>query len=142
MQFLDTIKNFGFRYATISGVSWGMDDLKIPEEKKAFITATEKIVKENRLLYEQGLLTDHERRTKAIEIWSVAKSKMEDMVRSQFAPEDVVAMMVESKARGNWGTVNQLDGMRGLMVRPDGTLIELPITHSLKEGLTVLEYFI
>ncbi len=142
VEFLDTIKTYGFHYATVSGVSWGMDDLKIPNEKYTLIKESEKIIKENIELYDQGLLTEHERKTKAIEIWSVTKSKIEDAVKKQFNENDVVHMMVNSKARGNWGTVTQLAGMRGLMVRPDGRLIELPVKNSFKEGLNVLEYFI
>ncbi|MEX2052619.1 MAG: DNA-directed RNA polymerase subunit beta' [Candidatus Paceibacterota bacterium] len=142
VEFLDAIKTNGFHYATVSGVSWGMDDLKIPEEKAQVIAETEKVIEENKSLYEQGLLTEYERKSKAIEAWTVTKSKLEKMVSSQFTENDAVFMMVDSKARGNWGTVNQLAGMRGLMVKPDGELIELPIKSSFKQGLNVLEYFI
>ncbi len=142
VEFLDEIKEFGFHYATLSGVSWGMNDLKIPKEKSEVISEAEKIIEETRSLYEQGLLTEYERKSKAIEIWTVAKSKLEKMVSSQFGEGDAVYMMVESKARGNWGTVNQLAGMRGLMVKPDGELIELPVKSCFKQGLSVLEYFI
>ncbi len=142
VEFLDAIKTNGFHYATVSGVSWGMDDLKIPKEKDQVIAAAEKIIEENKSLYEQGLLTEYERKSKAIEVWTVAKSKLEKLVSSQFTENDAVFMMVDSKARGNWGTVNQLAGMRGLMVKPDGELIELPIKSSFKQGLNVLEYFI
>ena len=140
--YLDTIKDYGFHYATLSGVSWGMDDLRIPEGKIALIREAEKIIEENTSLFEQGLLTEYERRSKAIEIWAVAKSKLEKLVKNQFDETSSIHMMVESKARGNWGTVNQLAGMRGLMVRPDGQVIELPVKSSFKEGLNVLEYFI
>ncbi len=142
IEYLDTIKTQGFHYATISGVSWGMDDLKIPEGKKQLIKDAEKIIEENVSLFEQGLLTEYERRSKAIEIWAVTKSKLEKIVKDQFNETSSIHMMVESKARGNWGTVNQLAGMRGLMVRPDGQVIELPVKSSFKEGLNVLEYFI
>ncbi|MFH1769687.1 MAG: DNA-directed RNA polymerase subunit beta' [Parcubacteria group bacterium] len=142
VEFLDTIKDYGFHYATVSGVSWGMDDLKIPPDKKAILSEAEVIIEENKKLYEQGLLTEHERRTKAIEIWSITKTKLESSVKKQYIGEDAVNMMVSSKARGNWGTVTQLSGMRGLMVKPDGSLIELPVKSSFKEGLNVLEYFI
>ncbi|MEK7616229.1 MAG: DNA-directed RNA polymerase subunit beta' [Patescibacteria group bacterium] len=140
--YLDTIKSQGFHYATLSGVSWGMDDLKIPQAKGNLMKEAEKIIQENTSLYEQGLLTEYERRSKAIEVWAVTKSKLEKMVKEQFDDTSSIHMMVESKARGNWGTVNQLAGMRGLMVRPDGQVIELPVKSSFKEGLNVLEYFI
>jgi DNA-directed RNA polymerase subunit beta' len=142
VEFLDKIKDYGFHYATISGVSWGMDDLRIPPEKVAIISEAEKKIEENGALYEQGLLTEYERKSKAIEIWTHTKSQLEKMVSNQFTPSDAVFMMVDSKARGNWGTVNQLAGMRGLMVKPDGELIELPVKSSFKQGLNVLEYFI
>ncbi|MEK7151320.1 MAG: DNA-directed RNA polymerase subunit beta' [Patescibacteria group bacterium] len=142
VEFLDTIKEYGFHYATTSGVSWGMTDLRIPKEKTELIVEAEKIIEENKLLYEQGLLTEHERKSKAIEIWTSTKAKLEKLVSNQFVHEDAVFMMVDSKARGNWGTVNQLAGMRGLMVKPDGELIELPVKSSFKQGLNVLEYFI
>ncbi len=140
--YLDTIKDYGFHYATISGVSWGLDDLKIPEGKKELVKEAEKTIEENTSLFNQGLLTEHERRSKAIEIWAIAKSKLEKIVKQQFNESSSVHMQVESKARGTWGTVNQLAGMRGLMVRPDGQIIELPVKSSFKEGLNVLEYFI
>jgi len=142
VAYLDTIKDLGFHYATISGVSWGMDDLRIPEGKAELMREAGKIVEENSSLFEQGLLTEYERRSKAIEIWAVTKSKLEKLVKNQFDEKSSIHMMVESKARGNWGTVNQLAGMRGLMVRPDGQIIELPVKSSFKEGLNVLEYFI
>ncbi len=142
VEFLDTIREYGFHYATVSGVSWGMDDLRVPKEKTAILAETEKIIEENRSLYAQGLLTEYERKSKAIEIWTITKSKLEKMVSNQFTETDAVFMMVDSKARGNWGTVNQLAGMRGLMVKPDGELIELPVKSSFKQGLNVLEYFI
>jgi DNA-directed RNA polymerase subunit beta' len=142
VKFLDDIKEYGFHYATISGVSWGMDDLKTPPEKDKIIKEAEKIIDENRALYEQGLLTEYERKSKAIEIWTITKSKLEKLLSKELTENDPVLLMVDSKARGNWGTVNQLAGMRGLMVKPDGTLIEMPVKSSLKAGLNVLEYFI
>lgn len=142
VEFLDKVKEFGFHYSTVSGVSWGMDDLRIPADKQKVIAETEKTIETNRSLYEQGLLTEYERKSKAIELWSITKSKLEKMVKQQFNENDAVYIMVESKARGSWGTVNQLAGMRGLMVKPDGELIELPVKSNFKEGLNVLEYFI
>ena len=142
VQFLDKVKEFGFHYATVSGLSLGMDDLKVPAEKKTVLAEAEKIIETNQSLYEQGLLTAYERKSKAVETWTITKSKLEKILKQEFKPNDAVYLMVESKARGNWGTVNQLAGMRGLMVKPDGELIELPIKSSLKEGINVLEYFI
>ena len=142
VKFLDDMKNIGFHYATVSGLSWSMDDLRIPDQKNQLMEEAEKMIEENRGLYDQGLLTEHERKSKAIEIWTNTKSKLEKLVKQQFGPKDPVFIMVESKARGSWSTVNQLAGMRGLMTKPDGELIELPVKGSFKEGLNVLEYFI
>ncbi len=142
VEFLDKIKNFGFHYSTVSGVSWGMDDLRIPEEKGEIMLAAEKIIDENQALFDQGLLTEYERKSKAIEIWTHTKSNIEKMLRKKYNPNDTIFLMVDSGARGSWGTANQLAGMCGLMVKPDGELIELPVKNSFKQGLNVLEYFI
>ena len=142
VEFLDKIKEYGFHYSTVSGVSWGIDDLRIPPDKQKLISETEKTIEINRSLYEQGFLTEYERKSKAIELWTLTKSKLEKLVKEQFNENDSVYMMVESKARGSWGTANQLAGMRGLLVNPNGELIELPVKSNFKEGLNVLEYFI
>ncbi|MBX4211452.1 MAG: DNA-directed RNA polymerase subunit beta', partial [Candidatus Yanofskybacteria bacterium] len=102
----------------------------------------EKMVEENKQLYEDGLLTEYERRSKAIEIWSNTKSKLSVLVKQQLGPEDAAYMMVDSKSRGNWSTLEQMMGMRGIFASPSGELIELPVKDSLKEGMVPLEYFI
>lgn len=142
VNFINAVKDMGFHYFTVSGVSFSMADLKMPKGKQAVIKESQNKIDENIELYNQGLLTEHERKTKSVEIWNTTKSKVEDMVREEYTQEDAVSMMVESKARGSWGTVNQLTGMRGLMVKPSGELVELPVKSSFKEGLGVLEYFI
>ncbi|MEK7579904.1 MAG: DNA-directed RNA polymerase subunit beta' [Patescibacteria group bacterium] len=142
IKFLNDLKDLGFHYATISGISWSVDDLKIPKEKDEIIAEAQKAADENESLYEQGLLTKHERRTKAIEIWTDTKSKLSEYVKKTLSPVNPVRIMVESKARGNWTVVDQLMGMRGLFTNPAGEIIELPVKNSFKEGLTVLEYFI
>ena len=142
VDFINAVKDMGFHYFTVSGVSFSMADLKLPQGKYAVIEAAEKQIDENISLYNQGLLTEHERKTKSVEIWTLVRSQIEDMVKDEYKSDDAVFMMVESKARGSWGTVNQLTGMRGLMVKPSGELVELPVKSSFKEGLGVLEYFI
>ena len=142
VEFLDKIKDLGFHYATLSGVSWGMHDLKIPSEKQSIIDEADQKVEANTQLYEEGLLTEHERKSKAIEIWNNTKSRLSGLVKKQLADQDPAFMMVDSKARGNWSTLDQMMGMRGIVVNPSGELIELPIRNSLKEGMTSLEYFI
>ncbi|MDP3763220.1 MAG: DNA-directed RNA polymerase subunit beta', partial [bacterium] len=140
--FLDKVKDIGFHYATISGVSWGMNDLRIPIEKPGIIEEADKLIEENKELYEDGLLTEYERRSKAIEIWNTTKAKLSVLVKKQLNPNDSAFMLVESKSRGTWGTLDQMMGMRGIFANPAGELIELPVRNSLKEGLTSLEYFI
>jgi len=140
--FLDKVKDIGFHYATISGVSWGMNDLRIPIEKNGIIEEADKLIEENKALYEDGLLTEYERRSKAIEIWNTTKSKLSVLVKKQLLPSDSAFMLVDSKSRGTWGTLDQMMGMRGIFANPAGELIELPVRNSLKEGLTSLEYFI
>jgi len=142
VKFLDTIKDLGFLYATVSGISWGMNDLRLPKEKPGIIADAEKMVESNRQLFDDGLLTEYERRAKAIEIWNGAKAKLSVLVKQQLSAEDPAYMMVESKSRGNWSTLDQMMGMRGIFANPKGELIELPVKDSLKEGLAPLEYFI
>jgi DNA-directed RNA polymerase subunit beta' len=142
VKVLDAIKNLGFHYATVSGVSWGMNDLKIPKEKPEIIHEAEQMVEENRRLFDEGLLTEYERRSKAIEIWNNTKAKLSVLVKKQLTPEDPAFIMVDSKSRGNWSVLDQMMGMRGIFANPSGELIELPVKDSLKEGLQPLEYFI
>jgi DNA-directed RNA polymerase subunit beta' len=140
--FLDRVKDLGFHYATVSGVSWGMDDLRLPPEKGAIIKAAEKIIEQNVKLYEDGLLTEYERRFKAIETWNDAKMQLSVLVKQQLGKEDPAFMMVDSKSRGSWGVLDQMMGMRGIFTNPSGEMIELPVKDSFKEGLSPLEYFI
>jgi DNA-directed RNA polymerase subunit beta' len=142
VKFLDKIKDMGFHYTTKSGLSWGMDDLTIPAEKEGIIAEADKAIESNRKLYDDGLLTEYERRSKAIEIWNGAKLKLSGHVKEQFTPQNPAFMMVESKSRGSWSVLDQMMGMRGIFANPAGELIELPVKDSLKEGLAPLEYFI
>lgn len=142
VEFLNNIKDLGFSYATLSGVSWGMDDLRLPAEKHGVIEAADKAIEINRGLFDDGLLTDYERKSKAIEIWNEAKLKLSVLVKKQFTSDDPAFMMVDSKSRGNWSVLDQMMGMRGIFANPSGELIELPVKDSFKEGLAPLEYFI
>ena len=142
IEFLDKIKDVGFYYATVSGVSWGMDDLRLPADKHKIIDEADIMIEENKHLYEDGLLTEYERKSKAIEIWNQAKTKLSSLVRKQFGPNDPVFMIVDSKSRGSWSAPEQMMGMRGIFANPSGELIELPVKDSFKEGLAPLEYFI
>ncbi len=139
---LDAMKQFGFQFATISGISWGMDDLKIPEEKPQWIKEAESEVEIIDDYYTRGLLTDRERYDRAVEIWRGVMDKVREVLPSKLDPTGPVSTMVTSKARGTWLAIMQMSGMKGLVINPAGKIIELPVLSSYKEGLNVLEYFI
>ncbi len=139
---IDRIKQLGFEYATKSGLSWGMDDLKIPKLKEKLFKEADKRIDEVRGQYEEGLLTDNERRIKSIEIWTEVRSKIAQVIPEAIGEEGSVAYMINSGARSNWAVITQMSGMKGLVVNPAGETIELPIKSSFKEGFNVLEYFI
>ncbi|RLA77347.1 MAG: DNA-directed RNA polymerase subunit beta' [Epsilonproteobacteria bacterium] len=140
--FVDRIKSLGFNYATKSGLSWGMDDLKIPDAKKQLFDDAEKRIDEIREQYEDGLLTNNERKIKSIEVWMEVKNKIAEIIPKTIGNEEAVAYMINSGARSNWSVITQMSGMKGLVVNPSGETIELPIKSSFKEGFNVLEYFI
>ena len=140
--FADRIKNLGFASVTKSGISWGMADLQVPEEKKTIMQTAEAQVEVIKQQFNMGLLTEGERKGQVIEIWNNAKNKIADAVRSNLDKEGPVYSMVYSKARGSESVVVQMSGMKGLMAGPTGETIELPIKSCFKEGLNVLEYFI
>ncbi len=141
-EILDKIKQIGFEYSTKSGISWGLDDLTVPKEKKALLENTEKEVETIHGQYLDGLLSREERRARIIETWFSAIDNIGKLVVKELDPNGPVHLMVDSGARGSWGQTSQLMGMRGLMVSPAGDIIELPVKSCLKEGLNVLEYFI
>ena len=139
---VDRVKSLGFKYATKSGLSWGMDDVKIPPSKDKLFKEGDKAIDELREQYEDGLLTENERRVKSIEIWNDIKDKIGQEIPSTIGEESSVAYMINSGARSNWAVITQMGGMKGLVVNPSGETIELPIKSSFKEGFNVLEYFI
>ena len=139
---LNKIQEIGFEYATRSGITWAMDDLAIPAEKKEIMGAAEAATAEIRTEYEQGLLTESERRARIISIWDKAKADIAKVVQSALQPQNSIYLIIDSGARGTWSQPIQMMGMKGLVQNPKGETIELPIKSSLKEGLSVLEYFI
>ena len=141
-EVLDKIKKFGFEYSTKSGISWGMDDIKIPEKKGEIIAVAEKKAVEVLDQYEEGLLTDRERYKKVIEIWEKAEREVKDLAPAAMDDESPVNIMVVSKARGSWTQIGQMSAMKGLVINPAGRIIDFPVLSSYKEGLSVLEYFI
>jgi DNA-directed RNA polymerase subunit beta' len=143
-EILDKIKSLGFEYATRSGISWGMTDLVIPPEKAKIFEAAEKETELIRKQYEDGLLTDAERRARIIAVWDKARDKIAEVVPKNISPFGSVYSIIDSGARGgSWAQQpTQLMGMKGLVQNPKGETIELPIKSSYKEGLSVLEFYI
>jgi DNA-directed RNA polymerase subunit beta' len=139
---LDNIKNLGFDYATISGVSWGMDDLIIPEEKKQIIAEAEAEIEKIYSYYRRGLFSREEKSNKSIEVWVGAKSKIEKIVPKTLDPKGSIFSIIDSGSRGSWSQPVQMAGMKGLVSSPSGKTIELPVKSCFKEGFGVLEYFI
>ena len=155
--FADQLMYTGFHYATRAGISFGIDDIIIPEQKTRLVAAADTEVKEIQDQYSSGLVTNGERYNKVVDIWSrandqVAKAMMEKLgseeavdskgVKHKQKSFNSIFMMADSGARGSAAQIRQLAGMRGLMAKPDGSIIETPITANFREGLNVLQYFI
>jgi DNA-directed RNA polymerase subunit beta' len=153
----DQIMYMGFKYATRSGVSFGIEDMEIPAKKADIIRAADLEVNEIQNQYASGLVTDGERYNKVVDIWSRANDQVAKVMMEGLGEDEVVNakgetvkqksfnsifMMAESGARGSAAQIRQLAGMRGLMAKPDGSIIETPITANFREGLDVLQYFI
>ncbi len=141
-RFLDAIKDLGFHYATLSGTTVSINDVIVPENKYEIVGGAQEKVNELHRLYEQGFISQDEQYNKTIDIWSKASDEVTTSMQSSQNPLNPVFMMATSGARGSIAQVKQLGGMRGLMSDPSGRILEIPVKASLKEGLTVLEYFI
>jgi DNA-directed RNA polymerase subunit beta' len=141
-NYLDKIKDYGFSYATLSSVSWGMSDSIIPVEKTKIIEDSEKEVNQVEAQYEEGLLTNEERRNRVATIWTEAREKIASSLPKAFKDGNPIFTIINSKARGSWNQMIQMMGMKGLVQDTRGDTIELPAISSYKEGLGVLEYFI
>ncbi|WP_426359585.1 DNA-directed RNA polymerase subunit beta' [Pseudocolwellia sp. HL-MZ19] len=157
VMFADHIMYTGFHYAMIAGASVGIDDMVIPAAKYTIIEDAEEEVAEIQTQFEQGLVTAGEKYNKVIDIWSSANEKVSKAMMDNLSKETVINrdgepeeqdsfnsifMMADSGARGSAAQIRQLAGMRGLMAKPDGSIIETPITANFREGLNVLQYFI
>ena len=155
--FADQLMYLGFRFATLAGVSIGIDDMVVPNDKNEIIGAAEVEVREIADQYASGLVTHGERYNKVVDIWSAANDQVAKSMMGKLGTESVVNakgetveqesfnsifMMADSGARGSAAQIRQLAGMRGLMAKPDGSIIETPITANFREGLNVLQYFI
>ncbi len=139
---IDKIKAFGFKYATYSGTTWGIDDIMIPEGKKEIITRAKAEAAQNIEHFNGGLISKEERLRQNIEIWHGAKAEVEKLMPATLPKNGSVSDMVLSKARGSMGNITTMAGMKGLITNTAGETIEFPILSCSKEGLTPLEYFI
>ena len=148
--FCDNLKDLGFKHAFKAGISFGKDDLIIPENKEALIDETKKLISEYETQYAEGLITRGEKYNKVVDAWSKCTDRVAgEMMKRISATENTedglkinsVFMMADSGARGSAAQMKQLAGMRGLIAKPSGEIIESPITSNFKEGLTALEYF-
>jgi len=142
IELLDDIKRLGFEYATLGGISIGIDDMTIPEAKKEVLKEAKQEIVKVEDQYRKGIITDRERYNKVIDVWTHATDRVSDLLFKEMDPFNPIFMMADSGARGSRLQVRQLAGMRGLMAKPSGEIIESPITANFREGLTVLEYFI
>src|SRR5690349_6719273 len=155
--FADQLMYTGFQYATRSAVSFGIDDIVIPEQKTKIVASADKDVKEIQDQYASGLVTNGERYNKVVDIWSRANDQVAKAMMEELGVEDAmdsrgkmqkqksfnsIFMMADSGARGSAAQIRQLAGMRGLMAKPDGSIIETPITANFREGLNAQQYFI
>ena len=142
VKFLDEIKELGFEYATVSGISWGMDDITVPAAKPGIIKKAQAEVDQIRAHYLNGLLTLEERKYKSVAIWHRTKEEIAKLVPPTMPKTNPVFMIFDSGSRGNISQLTQMAGMKGVVINPSGETIELPIIPSFKEGFNVLEYFI
>ena len=155
--FADRLMYTGFAYATRASVSFGIDDIVIPEQKGKIVASADREVKEIQDQYASGLVTNGERYNKVVDIWSRANDQVAKAMMEKLGSEEAtdsrgqkqrqksfnsIFMMADSGARGSAAQIRQLAGMRGLMAKPDGSIIETPITANFREGLNVLQYFI
>ena len=141
---LDRLKDLGFKYSTLAGISISIADVERSEKKQEIVEKSQKVVDTINKQYRRGLITNRERYEKVCEVWNQATSEVEKELKAKVeAPTDnPIMMMMNSKARGNLSQFRQLAGMRGLLAKPSGEAVEIPVTSSFIDGLSVSEYFI
>ncbi len=141
---LDSLKDLGFKYSTIAGITISMADVVTSNDKDNIVAESQKLVDKINKQYKRGLITEEERFNKVIETWNEAKDKVQDELE-EIANKEVdnpIFMMMHSKARGNISNFTQIAGMRGIMAKPDGSSVEIPVLSNFKEGLSVSEFFL
>ena len=141
-EVIDYIKALGFKYATLAGITYSMDDVKVPPAKKELLKEADSKVENIRKQYARGLITDEERYNAVISVWEETTNKVSHAMEDNFDDLNPVYMMVKSGSRGNMNQLRQIAGMRGLMASTTGKAVEIPIKSSFAEGLDALEYFI
>lgn len=144
IKFLDAVKDMGFKYATLSGISICLDDMQVPQEKAAIIHEAEKEAAEARLHYKAGLMSDIEKRNREIDIWTKATDRItyEVMAALKNGGRNSLFIMTDSGARGDVSQIRQITGIRGLMAKPTGEIMEAPITSNFREGLGPFQFFL
>ncbi len=138
---VDKLKKLGFRYATVSGTTWGIDEVKVPVEKPQIIEESRAEEQKVFAFYDEGLISREERRRMIVEIWHRAKTRLEKLLPETLNHNGSAFEMWDSGARGSLGQIAQMAGMKGLIVNTRGETLEFPILSSMKEGMTPLEYF-
>jgi len=141
-EMVDRMKNIGFQFATKSGISIAMNDLRVPHQKEQLLAEADARIAEIDEQFNLGLITDEERYTQAVSIWRDTTDRVQQVIQQRLEEYGGVYIMAVSGAKGNISQISQMAGMRGLMSDPAGRIIELPIRSSFREGLSVLEYFI
>jgi DNA-directed RNA polymerase subunit beta' len=141
-EVLDAIKELGFHYATRSGVTIAINDIQVSPKKAAILEEAAGLVDGYEEQYLSGLMSEHERYSLAVDAWTRASDKTEDLVKDELSNYGGIAVMAQSGTKGNISQIKQMAGMRGLMSNPKGRIIDMPIKSSFREGLTALEYFI
>ncbi len=141
-EVIDNVKNMGYHYACIAGMTVAISDVIVPPQKKDIIEATKERVNKVERQYTRGLITEQERYKKVVDLWNAATEDVADAMMANMDPFNPIFMMADSGARGNKQQMRQLAGMRGLMADPSGKIIDLPITANFREGLSVSDYFI
>jgi len=139
---IDGIKTLGFEHCTLSGISWGMDDLVVPKEKPELIARAEEEVRQIDSHFKKGLLSPEEKVSQKILVWQTVKSKIEVLLKESLPKDGPVVSIIGSGSRATWAQPVQMAGMKGLVNNPAGDIIELPVKSSFAEGFNVLEYFI
>ena len=141
-EVIDYIKALGYKYATLAGITYSMDDVKVPAAKKELLAEADKKIETIRKQYARGLITNEERYEATVNVWEDTTKEVTKAMEDNFDNLNPVYMMVKSGARGNINQLRQIAGMRGLMASTTGKTVEIPITSSFREGLDALEYFI